>query len=44
MCDERKMNKEIEQIITNLRDISKSIEDKHVLVTGEAGFFGLLVV
>jgi UDP-glucuronate decarboxylase len=36
---ERKMNnEEIEEIISNLRDISKSIEDRYVLVTGGAGF------
>jgi UDP-glucuronate decarboxylase len=36
-----KMNKkEIEEIIRNLGDISKSIEDKNVLVTGGAGFLG----
>ena len=38
-----KMNnkeKEIEEIITNLGDVSKSIEDKNVLVTGGAGFLG----
>ena len=34
------MNKEIEEIIRNLGDISKSIEDKSVLVTGGAGFLG----
>jgi len=32
--------KEIEEIIRNLGDISKSIEDKNVLVTGGAGFLG----
>ena len=35
-----KMNKEIEKIIRNLGDISKSIKDKNVLVTGGAGFLG----
>ena len=34
------MNKEIEEIIKNIGDISKSIEDKNVLVTGGAGFLG----
>jgi hypothetical protein len=34
------MNKGIEPIIRNLRDISKSIEDKQVLVTRDAGFWG----
>jgi len=32
--------KEIEEIIRNLGDISKSIEEKNVLVTGGAGFLG----
>ena len=32
--------KEIEEIIKNLGDISESIEDKNVLVTGGAGFLG----
>ena len=32
--------KEIEEIIRNLGDISKSIEGKNVLVTGGAGFLG----
>ena len=32
--------KEIEEIIRNLGDISKSFEDKNVLVTGGAGFLG----
>ena len=31
---------EIEEIIINLGDISKNIEDKNVLVTGGAGFLG----
>lgn len=36
-----KMNKEeIKEIIRNLGDISKSVEDKNVLVTGGAGFLG----
>ena len=35
-----KKEKEIEEIITNLGDVSKSIEDKNVLVTGGAGFLG----
>lgn len=36
-----KMNKkDIEEIMSNLGDISKSIEDKNVLVTGGAGFLG----
>jgi UDP-glucuronate decarboxylase len=36
-----KMNKkEIEETIRNLGDISKSIEEKNVLVTGGAGFLG----
>jgi len=34
------MNKEIEEIIRNLGDICKSIENKNVLVTGGAGFLG----
>ena len=34
------MNKEIEEIISNLGDISKGIENKNVLVTGGAGFLG----
>ena len=34
------MNKEIEEVITNLGGISKSIEDKNILVTGGAGFLG----
>ena len=34
------MNKEIEEIIRNLGDISKNFEDKNVLVTGGAGFLG----
>lgn len=34
------MNKEIGEIINNLGDIRKSIEDKTVLVTGGAGFLG----
>jgi len=34
------MNKEIEEIIRTLGDISKNIEDKNVLVTGGAGFLG----
>lgn len=34
------MKKDIEEIIRNLGDISKSIEDKNVLVTGGAGFLG----
>lgn len=34
------MNKEIEEIITNLGERSKSIEGKNVLVTGGAGFLG----
>ena len=33
-------NKEIEEIIQNLGDISERIEDKNVLVTGGAGFLG----
>jgi hypothetical protein len=32
------MNKEIEEIIRNLGDISKNIEDKNVLVTGGRAF------
>ena len=32
--------KEIEEIIPNLGDVSKSIEDRTVLVTGGAGFLG----
>ena len=32
--------KEIEEIITNLGDVSKNIEDRTVLVTGGAGFLG----
>ncbi len=35
-----KKEKEIEGIITNLGDVSKSFEDKNVLVTGGAGFLG----
>ena len=35
-----KMNKEIEEIIENLGDISKRIEGTNVLVTGGAGFLG----
>jgi UDP-glucuronate decarboxylase len=35
-----KREKEIEEIITNLGDVSKSIEGKNVLVTGGAGFLG----
>ncbi len=35
-----KLKKEIEEIIKNLGDISKSVEDKNVLVTGGAGFLG----
>ena len=39
-----KMNKgEIEEIIKNLGDISKSVEDKNILVTGGAGFLGSLI-
>jgi len=34
------MNKEIEEIINNLGELSKSIEDKNILVTGGAGFLG----
>ena len=34
------MKKEIEEIITNLGDASKSIEGKSILVTGGAGFIG----
>lgn len=34
------MNKEIEEIINNLGDISKRIEGTNVLVTGGAGFLG----
>jgi len=34
------MKKEIEEIINNLEDISKSIEEKNILVTGGAGFLG----
>jgi UDP-glucuronate decarboxylase len=34
------MNKGIEEIIRNLGDISKGIEDKSILVTGGAGFLG----
>ena len=32
--------RDIKEILTNLGDISKSIEDKNVLVTGGAGFLG----
>ena len=35
-----KMNKEIEEIIRNLGEISKRIEGTNVLVTGGAGFLG----
>jgi UDP-glucuronate decarboxylase len=35
-----KKEKEIEKIITNLGNVSKSFEDKNVLVTGGAGFLG----
>jgi hypothetical protein len=34
------MKKEIEEIINNLEDISRSIEGKNILVTGGAGFLG----
>ncbi len=34
------MNKEIEEIINNLGELSKSVEDKNILVTGGAGFLG----
>ena len=34
------INKEIEEIIRNLGEISKNFEDKNVLVTGGAGFLG----
>ena len=34
------MNKEIEEIINNIGEVSKSVEDKNVLVTGGAGFLG----
>ena len=34
------MKKEIEEIINNLGDISRSIEGKNILVTGGAGFLG----
>ena len=34
------MNKEIEEIINNIGEVSKSVEDKNILVTGGAGFLG----
>ena len=34
------MKKEIEEIITNLGNVNKSIEGKRILVTGGAGFLG----
>lgn len=38
-----KNEKEIEEILTNLGDVSKSVENKNVLITGGAGFLGSMI-